>query len=289
MSKQKESAEASNIRYTEGSRSSKVTAYNRSTYGERIRLYRTRRNLTPAKLAAQLGVHRNYISNWESGVARPDLNRVPELCDALGISINRFFGREDTVAAPDDRMKHILSQYLLMDERSRASLEETCDALLRVQERELFERCRNGFIKVFHGEQSAAAGTLNPLSDDRSGEYEYIRVAPGEEIPDEIITVAGDSMEPTFHAGDDLLIRRTNTLREGELGILTINGEGYVKEYHADGVRSHNEALYPFRPFEEGDDVRCYGRVLGKVSDSMRPNAREYEILSEIEEEECAQ
>lgn len=285
MSDRKTPAEESNIRYTQGSRSSRVTAYNRSTYGERIRRYRTERGLSQPKLAAELGVHRNYISNWESGVARPDLNRVPELCDALGISINRFFGREDAAAVPDAQLKHIFRQYQLMDDRSRAALKETCDALLRVQERELFEHCRRDFIKVFHGEQSAAAGTLNPLSDDRCGDYEYIRVSPGAEIPDEIITVAGDSMEPTFYAGDDLLIRRTETLREGELGILVINGEGYVKEYHADGVRSHNESRYPFRPFTEGDDVRCYGKVIGKVNDSMRPNAREYDILNELEEE----
>lgn len=271
----------SNISTAEESRSAKTAAYNRSTYGERIRRFRTMRGLTQPKLAAILGVHRNYISNWESGIARPDLNRIPDICAALDISANQFFGMPDRAEAPDDDLRHIFRQYQSMDERSRAILTETCDSLIRVQERELFDRCRRDFVKVFHGCQFAAAGTLNPLDDDRDGEYEYIRFS-GREVPDEIITVSGDSMEPTFHAGDDLLVRRTEVLREGEIGIILINGEGYVKEYHADGVRSHNEARYPFRRFTEGDDVRCYGRVIGKVSDSMRPDARESEALHEL-------
>jgi signal peptidase I len=36
----------------------------------------------------------------------------------------------------------------------------------------------------------------------------------------EIITVTGDSMEPTFHDGDDLLVEHTKELSPGEIGNL---------------------------------------------------------------------
>lgn len=286
MTGKKQSPEAGNIRSNEENRSAKVTAYNKSTYGDRIREFRRRKGLSATGLASILGVHRNYISNWESGIARPDLNRIPALCEALDVSINRFFGLPDRIPTPDENLQRLLRAYAAMDDRSRDSLIETAEALLRVQDRLLFEDCKLNFVRVFHGSQFAAAGTLNPLDDDRDGEYEYIRVNRGSETPDEIITVSGDSMEPTFHAGDDLLVHRTEQLRDGEIGIILINGEGYVKEYHVNGVRSHNEARYPFREFEEGDDVRCFGRVIGKVSDAMRPDARELEVLREYFEKE---
>lgn len=288
MNHKKTDPSDSNIRSAEESKVAKITAFNRATYGERIRKYRLHRELSQPRLAAILGVHRNYISNWESGVARPDLNRIPDLCDALGISVNCFFGKPDLIEEKDPELKHICRQYALMDDRSRATLTDTADMLVRIQERELFERCRNQFVRVFHGCQFAAAGTLNPLDDARDGEYEYVRLSPGDETPDEIITVSGNSMEPTFFAGDDLLVRRTETLREGEIGIILINGEGYVKEYHSNGVRSHNEALYPFRPFTEGDDVRCFGKVLGKLNDSQRPDVKEIEVLNDIYEGTCS-
>ena len=43
-----------------------------------------------------------------------------------------------------------------------------------------------------------------------------------------------------------------------------VDGEGYVKEYRADGLHSHNPD-YPVMTFAEDSDVRCVGRVLGKA------------------------
>lgn len=49
------------------------------------------------------------------------------------------------------------------------------------------------------------------------------------------LAVKGDSMEPYIHAGDLALVRRQNTLQNGELGVMVIRGgEGTLKRFYAE-------------------------------------------------------
>ena len=259
----------------------KVLEYNRTHYGKVIRERRTSLGLSQMQLAKLINVQKAYIANWENGRARPDLNIIPPLCRALKMPIAAIFGisSEADTLAPDIR-DHIQS-YIALTARDRAAVNTLTEGLLQMEEREMQDRCRNGFVYLLHNENLAAAGTFNDLSEG-NGEYEYIRRSSATELADEIITVTGDSMEPTYHPGDDLLVQHASTLGYGEIGILVINGEGFVKEYRGDGVYSHNEEKYPFRPFLPDDDIKIVGRVLGKVTMDQRPTPEELIVLEEI-------
>ena len=73
-------------------KANRVAAYNRATYGAVIRASRLRKGLSQPQLAKILNTSKNYVSNWEIGKARPDMNMVPALCKALDISIAELFG-----------------------------------------------------------------------------------------------------------------------------------------------------------------------------------------------------
>lgn len=271
------------IRPTDGKEGS-VVEFNRRTYGEVIRANRIRRGLSQPQLAAKLETSKNYVSNWERGIARPDMNMLPALCEALGISVSEFFRIPGGInELPYDQQRHIRN-YRILNARDRALVDSLMENMIRTADAELRRRCIDDFIDIFHNENLAAAGTVNLLGDGMEGERVYIRRDGISEAADEIITVTGDSMEPTLHAGDDLLIQHTDTLRPGEIGIFVINGEGFVKEYREGGVYSHNRA-YPFRHFCEGDDVRIVGRVLGKVTKQHRPTEEEAITLDELHRE----
>lgn len=260
----------------------KTAAFNRTTYGEVIRANRIKMGLSQPDLAAILGTSKNYVSNWEVGRTRPDMNMIPAICRAIGISIAEFFGGHSELddLSPEQRA-HIRS-YSLLNTRDQAAVNALTDHLLNMEDTEFRQRCQAGFAHIFHNENLAAAGSMNMLGDTVDGEKEFIRLDEITERADEIITVTGDSMEPTLHAGDDLLIEHTETLEPGEIGIFVINGEGFVKEYRSNGVYSHNEAKYPFRKFCSGDDVRIVGRVLGKVTKAHRPTREESIVLDEL-------
>ena len=266
-------------------KANRVAAYNRATYGAVIRASRLRKGLTQPQLAKILNTSKNYVSNWEIGKARPDMNMVPALCKALDISIAELFGvrgEYDTLSL--EAQRH-LQRYTLLTERDRATVDSLIDSLLAMEDAEMRKKFTDGFMYLFHNDNMAAAGTANYLGDMVDGEREFIRKDYISERADEIITVTGDSMEPTFYPGDDLLIEHTESLNIGEIGIFVINGEGFVKEYRENGVYSHNYEAYPFRKFHSSDDVRIVGRVLGKVTDAHRPNREEATMLEELRRE----
>ena len=96
-----------------------------------------------------------------------------------------------------------------------------------------------------------------------------------------MITVSGRSMEPTFHDGDLVLVQHTGELHPGDLGIFLVDNEGFIKEYRKDGLHSHNPA-YPVMTFNENQNVRCIGKVLGQVTPEQLPSSRQLQLMEEV-------
>ena len=62
--------------------------------GLRIARYRKELGLTQEALAQRLGVTNQAVSKWEGDVCCPDIQLLPELADALGLSLDALFGHE---------------------------------------------------------------------------------------------------------------------------------------------------------------------------------------------------
>ena len=262
----------------------KLQALNKEMYGEVIRTWRQYRGISQARLTDALGLSKNLVSNWEAGRSRPDINIIPALCDLLDISISAFFGLPSRPGELSTQEQRHISNYRLLNTRNQ----ELIDAMMiTMQEQEVRERrcrCERVYERTFKNAQLTAAGTGNPLEDRRHGQYVYVLSDRNSCRADEIITVTGNSMEPTFHDGDDLFIEHTESIKPGEIGIFIANGEGFVKEYQPDGLHSHNPD-YPVLRFSEGDDVRCVGRVLGVVDPEQYATGADLEMLDEIRRE----
>lgn len=259
----------------------KLHAFNRERYGDVIRRFRTEKGLNQPQLAALIGVNKNAVSNWEAGRTRPDINTVPVLCAALGVSILDFFGAEENAGGFSRDEQRKLSGYRYLNETNRQLVVKMIDAMLEVQEQEKRRFVEANIRRVFKNAYKTAAGTGNPLDSARRGSYEYLYADPMIDRADEIITVTGNSMEPTFYDGDLLLVEHTQQVRVGEIGIFVADGDGYVKEYHEDGLHSHNPK-YPVLKFTEDDNVRCVGRVLGALDEKQFASKEDIQIYESI-------
>ena len=60
--------------------------------GRRIRQARIEKNMTQMALADAMGVSYQAVSNWERGNAMPDISKLPELCELLGITFETLVG-----------------------------------------------------------------------------------------------------------------------------------------------------------------------------------------------------
>ena len=238
-------------------------------FGDIIRQYRTELSMSAQELASRVGVSKSAITNWESGIRRPDISTVPVLCSVLGISISRLFGIQDAFEL-DQEERSTISDYRNLNLNNRYVIRQTMAAMIEMQKQfyPLTYEEHRSIKRLFRNEDKTAAGYGNPLSDSVQGETIYLYLDDDVRRADEIITVTGDSMEPTYHDGDELLVEHVQELSPGEIGIFVVNGDGFVKEYQRDGLHSHNPAYKTMR-FAPDDNVRCVGRVLSVVEKSQ--------------------
>ncbi|MDE1472722.1 helix-turn-helix domain-containing protein [Eubacterium limosum] len=111
--------------------------------------------------------------------------------------------------------------------------------------------------------QKLCAGT-GSIGDDVQLEneaYPAIRVPAGAQYA---ATVAGDSMEPEYSDGDVVFFNDTNTPRFGDIVVLSINKENYLKKYTERGFEALNPKYDILVP-GESDFVVVLGKVLGKL------------------------
>ncbi|MFR5079249.1 MAG: helix-turn-helix transcriptional regulator [[Clostridium] innocuum] len=107
----------------------------------------------------------------------------------------------------------------------------------------------------------ASAGTGQYVFDDIPPEMIEIENEMDNMQVDFAIGVNGDSMEPTYHDGDTLLIKKQLEICVGEIGIFMISGEAFVKEL-GDGILiSHNKK---YKDIHINDSVICLGKVISK-------------------------
>ena len=252
-------------------------------YGDLIRERRNALGLNQAALAEILGVSRNAVAGWETGHSRPDLDTLPRLCSALRISLDRFFQRDGGQA---DAERKVLDLFFSLEERDREIITWQMEAIrdhraappaVRAPRVRAEKAAPPRVVSLYRSDLGAAAGYGAPLGAEQGEEMILLADAETEQA-DEIITVCGDSMEPTFRDGDLVLVKRKSEVRFGEIGIFLVDNEGYIKEYQEDGLHSHNPKYRVMR-FHDDQTVRCIGRVIGKVKASQIPTEEQLKLL----------
>ena len=127
----------------------------------------------------------------------------------------------------------------------------------------LFAHGKNAPIPLYDLPASAGVGEF--LDSSRASRTVTLPPSDRREHVDFALLVNGDSMEPRFSFGDLLLVQKAETLEEGDFGVFLLDGAGYVKQYAGDRLHSLNPS-YEDIMLSDYEDVRCVGRVVGKLS-----------------------
>lgn len=78
-------------------------------FGKKLEFYRKEMNLSQDELGKEINVVKSTISNWENGKSFPDGDKLLELANLFGVSVDCLLGNE-----PDKNEIEILNQYLRM-------------------------------------------------------------------------------------------------------------------------------------------------------------------------------
>ena len=122
------------------------------------------------------------------------------------------------------------------------------------------------YISIIRGRQSAAGRMIDV--DDNLAEQD---VLPSSMVPrgaNELVEITGSSMEPLIAKGSEVYIRYQETVENGEIAIVRVDGEGVTcKRFYFDGttvtLKSENEdkEKYPDLHFAP-EEVSVLGKVL---------------------------
>ena len=246
-------------------------------YAEIIRERRKAKGMNQEELGALVSVRKNAVGAWESGRSRPDLSSVPVICEALGVSLDEFFGIRKEKESENETPGEFLSRFNALTDYHRQIVLREMDVLLEIQKASAPQKRK--LIRIYRNDLSVCAGPSYSIGETQ-GEQVWIEETPLTIQADEIICVSGDSMEPRFHDGDQVLVKHHASLCPGEIGIFTNGDSGYIKEYQRDGLHSLNPA-YPTMFFSEGDEVRCIGKVIGVAQKELFAREDEYATLNQ--------
>ena len=234
-----------------------------SFVGEQIKKYRNIKGMTQQDIADALGESSGrVIYNWEKGIGRPDCDKLARLCDLLEVSADELIGCKSMAQRPTATEWNTIQKYRALDEHGKEVVDYLIDSEYK-RVATLLRKPKPRMLKIDYYTLPASAGTGNFLDSEFAEELLVPESAEAEQA-DFVISVGGDSMEPTYHDGDKVFVEKCDSVDIGEVGIYVVNGEAYIKEFGNHKLISYNEKYKPI-PLTENDSVYCCGRVIGIV------------------------
>ena len=235
-------------------------------------------NMIPQELADRSGVSKSSISQYLNGSHKPSNLSSGRMANVLGVDPVWLMGLSDTKTKPTDTERlsaafdhfnethpnlpsyeemSLVLAYRKASDKDKARIIDIANRYAEISE---IEQENSSNIKRYaYFRHIAAAGTGIYLDDVPTDTME----APYMAGADYIIGVSGDSMEPTYHDGDDVYVQKATSLSEGDIGIFIVNNNCYIKEVGPDSLISHNSK---YKPIPSGtSEIRCIGKVLGTV------------------------
>lgn len=225
----------------------------------KLREFKKESNLTYKEISERSGIVLTTVEKLFSGRTRdPKLNMISDIAKALGHSGAELIEGADDAPTRDET--ETIKQMRKLDDMGRARVKDTIlSELCRVE-----LASKQVYSKIYY-DFPVSAGTGEFL-DERTATIATLSEKPPHGA-DYILRISGDSMEPEFSDGDFVYVNRRDTLDFGEVGIFVAEGSVYMKEYTPKGLRSFNPAYKLIRFY---DDVRCLGKVLGKVDGEVK-------------------
>ncbi len=192
--------------------------------------------LTVYQISKDTGISESLMSHWKSGRQLPKYDSLNTLADYFGVSGDFLLGRTSNrnINLKDD--KHHDSE----------------------------PQPHKTIILPFY-RTPASAGTGSWISDDMPIEYTNVPKTDKTLSADFMLEVRGDSMQPKFLDGDRVLVQNSESIYEEEIGVFILNGESYIKKMGRNELISLNPAYNPIK-LNEFDEIRCVGKVLGKLN-----------------------
>ncbi|MEY8311636.1 XRE family transcriptional regulator [Oscillospiraceae bacterium 42-9] len=236
------------------------------SFPETLREARVAAGHTQRFMAEQLGIDTTTYSGYETGRRQPDVDRLRQLAGLLRISGDQLLEVSQNNSVTMREMRQ-LRKYRVLDVHGQDLVDTVLDKeYARMTQMDLREHESQGTVTYINCyDLAVSAGLGEPWGDSA---YKTKLEVPGDLVPERAhfcVRVNGSSMLPAYGDGDIVFVERVEDfINEGETGIFFLNGDGYIKRLGRGALLSLNPEYEPI-PLHDYDNLRCQGRILGKL------------------------
>ena len=232
---------------------------------QRIKSRREELSITYQELADKTGMSKSTLQRYEtSSIKNIGLDKLEILANALDITPAFLLGWEEPKAKEEKpkpkpissltRQEKILDSKLLYDDDGNR-ITNFSDYINYKYKKD---------TSLYIDKVSAGLGYY-PYEEDHQPIGSPVSGA------DYAFQVDGDSMFPSYHNGDMVYIRRQSTLENGEIGIVSYNNKGYLKQFYQDGdtitlVSINEDYEDMIITIDEDTAFSIIGKVIGRVA-----------------------
>lgn len=215
-------------------------------FSDKLKTLRIDRGYTQRTLGDMVGVSEVTIGNWERGIKQPSLGFLLTLADVFHTSVDSIVGKDDvptkdSIAFYSPAEKRLLEKYRLLDHFGRKVVDTVCsiecerisDSKTKYNENIInFDAVKipKRYIPLYS--TPSAAGFSIPLEGD-----DFEMLLADDTVPenaDFAVWIQGDSMEPYIKDGEMVFIDKDAVLKNGDVGIFSVDGAMYCKQLYKD-------------------------------------------------------
>ncbi|EOE6415243.1 helix-turn-helix transcriptional regulator [Enterococcus hirae] len=254
---------------------------------DNIKRLRKNHGYTQKDLANILRVKPTAISAWESGRNKPLMDKVTIMATLFGVSTSEIvgdtFNKDSSILSlinatsskldpPRQQKVYDFAKNELEEQRNRNKKNSNKKNNLSISE--AIDNLQDEPTETVDINLIAAAGH-GTLNFEKDKPIETV-VLPQNNIPehyDYACKISGNSMEPMFHNGEIIFLKKVSTVKNNMIAAIEINKECFLKKLTLDHNRLRlislnnktddaGNLLYPDIFAKEGDDIYIIGEVI---------------------------
>lgn len=233
-----------------------------------------KKGLKQADLCEAIGISSSTMTNWKNRGTDPPAKYIIPICEFLNITPYLLLANKESSPTIDLKAdeQELIDIYKNLSTMNKGRLRERAEMLAELEAPVIKEPAviedpeEHETIFIEFSTLKVSAGSGEPLIDDSYPDFIEVKKSNLTENANFAVKVNGESMMPHFKNGDIVLVRSQPYVNIGEIGIFVIDGNGYIKERGDDRLISINPR-YDDIYFEEGQDIRCKGLVIGTLED----------------------
>lgn len=200
-------------------------------FASNLKYLRVQKGLEQKDISNFLGLKSpTSVTNWEKGTNLARAGHLSDLASFFNVSLHDLMETDLSSVYT----KNITTIYNQLNSDRQIKVYDYATEQLNEQNNvvnmsDYIQEETDWYEVKFYG--SVSAGTGLYLDDEQIETISF----GADMVPvstDFCLKVNGDSMEPTFHNGDYVFIKRETEFRNGTIGAVIVNGEAYLKKLY---------------------------------------------------------